>query len=185
MKAFFSTALGKVIIGILAAAAVAGGGFAVYRAVKPEAESVGEVTEVTEEIFEAEEITTQPLVTTTPATTSQPIATTAESETLTLEGVNTTDTAPYYVEVFGENPITVFKWNSDVGYYEYVGWKRNADDNLQHGNVAATWKLSELPEDVKLWYNAHPWESAPDGAIATEKTISMYICEGDRLRKFQ
>ena len=74
MKAFLGTALGKVIVGVLAAAVVTGGGFAVYQAVKPEAEPVAGVTEAAEENIAEINITTE-AETTTATSTEAPTTT--------------------------------------------------------------------------------------------------------------
>ena len=81
MKAFFGTALGKILIGVLAAALVAGGGFAVYKAVQPNAAPAAAITEPeTEEVTTAEAPATA-IVTTTEEETTEPPTTTAKPTT--------------------------------------------------------------------------------------------------------
>ena len=79
MKAFLGTAFGKVVIGVLAAAVVAGGGYGVYRAVQSDPVPAAVITDP------AEEVTTTKTPTTTKAeTTTEENTTETPTETPTV-----------------------------------------------------------------------------------------------------
>jgi len=88
MKAFFGTALGKVLIGVVVAAVVAGGGFAVYKAVQADPAPAAEITDPTEEVT-----TTEALITTEAETTTEEEVTEAPTEAPT-EALTAAPTAP-------------------------------------------------------------------------------------------
>ena len=99
MKAFLGTTLGKVVIGVLAAAVVAGGGYGIYQAVQPDTAPTAEITEpATEPITTTEaeptteattEATTTAAPTAAPTTTTTTITKAAAADPQVIEIVNT------------------------------------------------------------------------------------------------
>jgi len=105
MKAFFGTTLGKVIIGVLAAAVVAGGGYGVYRAVQSEPAPVAAITDPAEEITTTEAIITTEAETTTKeesteAPTAAPAAATTTTTKATTKQSGVVELSPIMYEPF-------------------------------------------------------------------------------------
>jgi len=138
MKAFFGTALGKAVIGLLAAAVVIGGGYGVYRAVQAEP-AVAVPDETTTAVVSTEVITTteEPTTeeTTTEAATEAPTA--APTAPPTQVPTQPASAHPDIILKYADGSTSPYKlvwvdkeWGGDPnkgpgniakGYYEYKG----------------------------------------------------------------
>jgi len=83
LKTFFGTTFGKIVIGIVAAAVVAGGGYGIYRAVQAEPDAVDTV--VADTTTEAEIITTEEKMTEAPTEPPTMPTTTTTMQTTTTK----------------------------------------------------------------------------------------------------
>ena len=138
MKAFLSSTLGKVIIGVLAVAVVAGGGYGVYRAVQPEGVPTAETT--SEPTIDEATTTEAPATTTAAETTTKPVTTASEPTTTAKPAkpdpvkMTGTNTSPALIEKFTAHPEAIFEWNNN-GYWEYKS--SSATDPKWSGNISA------------------------------------------------
>ena len=193
MKAFLGTALGKVLIGVLAAAVVAGGGFAAYKAVQAGPAPVAEVIDPTEEVTTTEapitteaetteeEVTEPPTEAPTEAptaapTTTKPTTTTTKpaNNTITIMGVNTNSNL---IDMFGAEPYVIFEWNSK-GYWEYKSGS-NTDPQWKGTINAVQWTI---PDRFKLC-SSRDWSDPSETYTQTGVIEQFSIGPGDRLYK--
>jgi len=130
MKAFFGTSLGKILIGIVAVAVVAGGGYGIYRAVTADVAPVAGTTEAP-----TEEATT----TEAPATTEAETTTNAETEPETTTQAPTV--APTTAATTTQKPTTTTKkQTSTIDLSNY--WDK------QPGQIAQVLGCTEKEEEV-------------------------------------
>jgi len=127
MKAFLGTTLGKVVIGVLAAAVVAGGGYGIYQAVQSDPAPIPETT--------IDETTTEAIITTQAETTTEEEITEAPTEAPTAAPTaaptttTTTTKAPTTTQkaIGNEAPVTIdirgikAPRQGEPGAYYYIG----------------------------------------------------------------
>lgn len=167
MKAFLGTILGKVLIGVLAAAVVAGGGFAVYKAVQSEPTSTPEVTA-------DEETTIEEMITTEAETAAEEDA--AETPmTIKMTGVNVN---PNPIERYTANPEAIFEWNED-GYWEFESGTCN-DPEWIGGVGASRWTV---PAGCKFGFSENWDNPTVEPFFRTGSFGPWNVGPGDRIYK--
>ena len=139
MKAFLGTTLGKIVIGVLAAAVVAGGGYGIYQAVQPDTAPVAAITDPTEAPITtkaettAEEHITEATILTTIATP------TTDKPTITTKPTTMTATTTATAKVASSRPDIILKY-ADGGTSPYnlvwVDKQWGGDANNGPGNIA-------------------------------------------------
>jgi len=189
MKAFFGTTLGKVIIGVLAAAVVAGGGYGIYQAVQSDPAPIPEVTEevtTTEAIITTEadttteeEITEAPTEAPTEALTTTAAATTsmasAKPAPIKMKGINN---HPGEIAMYSAEPEVIFEWNVN-GYWEFKSGT-SLDPEWTGGIGAAQWTV---PEGYEFRCSLD-WSNPDVAPYAVTGTLNSFgIGPGDRLYK--
>ena len=164
MKAFLGTTLGKVLVGVLAAAVVAGGGFAVYKTMQAGPAPAPEMTD--------EETTIEEIITTEAETAAGEDMAEAPM-TIKMTGVNVN---PKPIEKYTANPEVIFEWN-DNGYWEYQSGTCN-DLEWTGGIGGSQWTV---PDGYKFGYSMNWDDPTVEPFFRTGSFGAWNVGPGDRI----
>jgi len=141
MKAFLGTTLGKVFIGILAAAVVAGGGYGIYRAVQSEPVPVPEITT-------DEATTTEAPITTEAETTAEEEITEAPTEAPTAAPTAAQTDAPTTAKATTTKPA--------VNTIELTSiWDKSMDSIAKSLGLKLDWADTDTGYEPDIYYYKH------------------------------
>lgn len=144
MKAFFGTTLGKVVIGVLVAAVVAGGGYGIYQAVQSDPVPAAAITDPTEEITTTEapaatqaettteeEITEAPTEAPTAAPTAATTTTTTKATTITKASASSVELSKYINDSNGFFTVQGAELAKLLGYNSHV-YRKSYEQDTWH-----------------------------------------------------
>jgi len=167
MKAFLGTALGKVVVAVLAVAVVAGGGYGIYRAVQSDPVPAAAITDPAEETTTTEapktteaettteeEITEAPTEAPTAAPTTTQATTTSTTKATTTQQAQKANIVLTGVDWQGKTQTVTFKHNG-VDRWVYSGerlWLGTFDAPEYEYSDQNPERPFQIPEGRWLWF---------------------------------